>query len=458
MTPSVQAKFNAFVATLQPVHIAGFGSYMPSMQNGKSYDDKDPYWKDKRAADSAAWSQWFKVMDKPIPAASNASTTPATLSPKLAALESRPIKRKGKAPFATLGEQLSAVRLSALADISGYSSRRDPRLDEIQRRAFSAAGNNEAVAADGGFLVQPEFARKLVKRMYRTGEVFSRCTQFPITAPNSNGVRFPQFDETSRANGSRLGGVFTYWENEADALTGTKPKSMVNELTARKLTALLYLTGELAEDTSADALDSWVSYAASQELLFALENSIVTGDGQSKPQGVLNSPALVTVAKESAQSAATVVSANIQKMLSAFWAASMRSSGAVWLYNQALLPQLSTMTTIAGTAGSESRMWHWAESSDDYNMICGIPALPSEYCSAPGTVGDLILADFSRYALAIREMIRNEVSIHVRFLTDESAYKFLIRVNGETIDKTPVTPLNGSGSTKTSPFVTLAAR
>ena len=95
--------------------------------------------------------------------------------------------------------------------------------------------------------------------MYQTGEILSRCFEMPITAPNANAIRFPQFDESSRANGSRLGGVQVYWENEADALIASKPKFQLTELTAQKILGLLYASDELAADSA--ALDSWAQYA-----------------------------------------------------------------------------------------------------------------------------------------------------------------------------------------------------
>lgn len=130
--------------------------------------------------------------------------------------------------------------------------------------------------------------------------------------------------------------------------------------------------------------------------------------GDAEPQGILNSPALITIAKESGQVSGTVIAVNIEKMLAAFWAASYNSDGACWLYNQALLPQLSSLATIVGTGGSESKLWQWATADNDYDRLAGFPAIMSEYCQVPGTPGDLILCDFSRYVIAMREELRAE--------------------------------------------------
>jgi HK97 family phage major capsid protein len=81
--------------------------------------------------------------------------------------------------------------------------------------------------------------------------------------------------------------------------------------------------------------------------------------------------------------------------------------------------------------------------------------IPVEYCPTLGTVGDIILADLSRYVIAKRED-RAAVSVHVQFLADESVFRFVMRVDGQPIDSAPVTPLNGTDTT--SPFLALASR
>jgi HK97 family phage major capsid protein len=356
--------------------------------------------------------------------------------------------------FRSLGEQLLAIKAAgeAIDYPVGLQDRVDPRLRAIERRA-AAAGNSEAVPSDGGFLVAPFFVQNILRRMYRTGEIFSRCMELPITDPSRNAVRFPMIDEQSRANGSRWGGVYTYWQNEADAAITTKPKFKACELKAEKLTGLLYLTDELANDSA--ALSKWASVAFSSEMLFNLENCIVNGSGLAKPQGLVGAPGTIVIAKQSGQAAATVVPLNIVQMASQLWSASRPN--AIWLYNQQLLPQLMTLSLAVGTGGSEARLFHYCSDDSGYDYLAGIPAIPSEYCQVPGTPGDLILADFSRYVLAMRDdSPQAAVSIHVKFLTDEVAFRFTWRINGMPVDAVPITVLNGSLTV--APMLVLAAR
>ena len=141
--------------------------------------------------------------------------------------------------FASFGEFLMSVRAATVAP----HLPRDPRL---QQRG-TALGASEKVPSDAGFLVGTDFAKALVERAYNTNEILSRCMEVPIS-PGSNGFSFPQFNETSRANGSRMGGVTCTWEDEADTATGSHPTFAEGTLKARKIIGLVYLTEELFRD------------------------------------------------------------------------------------------------------------------------------------------------------------------------------------------------------------------
>ncbi|MCL2375291.1 MAG: phage major capsid protein [Firmicutes bacterium] len=150
-----------------------------------------------------------------------------------------PIK-KDERTFRSLGEQMMAVYRA-----SQPGSRIDTRLT-----TRSASGLNATNPSDGGFLVQTDFVKDLLKRTYDTGILASKCKRIPLTT-NANSLKINAIDEISRANGSRWGGLQTYWENEADQFTASKPKFRQMELSLKKLTGLCYATDELLQDASA---------------------------------------------------------------------------------------------------------------------------------------------------------------------------------------------------------------
>ena len=338
--------------------------------------------------------------------------------------------------FKTFGEQLMAAYRASMP-----GGQVDNRLT-----TRAASGLNESNPSDGGFLVQQDFVSELLKRTYETGILASKVKKIPIST-SANGLKINAVDEDSRANGSRFGGVQTYWEGEADKLAGTKPKFRVLELSLKKLTGLCYATDELLQDTA--ALESVIRQAFAEEFGFKIDDAILTGTGAGEPLGILNSSSLVTVAKESNQTEKITVE-NLIKMWNRVWSRSRNN--AVWFINQEIEPYLYTLkigtTPVYVPAGGLSEK--------PYGTLFGRPVIPLEQCSALGEVGDIILADLNQYLLIDKGGINAPSSIHVRFLYDENVFRFIYRVDGQPIWNKPLTPYKGTATQ--SPFVALAKR
>jgi HK97 family phage major capsid protein len=89
-------------------------------------------------------------------------------------------------------------------------------------------------------------------------------------------------------------------------------------------------------------------------------------------------------------------------------------------------------------------------------QIYGRPVVETEFNAALGTAGDILLADMSEYLMWEKNAVEAASSIHVQFLTDQTAFRYIYRVDGQTALASAITPANGSSNTQ-SPFVTLAA-
>jgi HK97 family phage major capsid protein len=345
--------------------------------------------------------------------------------------------------FATLGEQLQAVA-GFYSGRSSYDA--DPRLQEL--RAASGASAN--VPSDGGFLIQTDFSTALLGQMHEMGEILSRVRMLPLSG-NSNGTKLPAIDETSRVDGSRFGGVRGYWANEADTVTSSKPKFRTVDLTLEKLFALGYATEELLQDAA--LLEAVMTQAFTEELTFKTENAVINGTGSGQPLGILNANCLVTVTKESGQSADTVQTANILNMWSRMPARSRRN--AVWYINQDIEAQLYPLTLGSGTAVTLLYTPPGTR-GNQYGLLMGRPVIPVEYCATLGDAGDIILADPTQYIMIEKNGPRAESSMHVRFIYDEMTFRFIYRVDGQPAPNSAITPYKGSNTV--SPFVTLGAR
>lgn len=345
-------------------------------------------------------------------------------------------------PFKNFGEQLRAVMMAARA-----GEKADDRLMVLQR----ASGLNEAIPSEGGFLVQQDFTMALLQKVEETGILAPKCTRIPI-GEGANGIKAPIVDESSRATGSRWGGVQVYRVNEAATATAKKPKMAMLDLRLEKLMGICYATEEMLADVT--ALGSIITQAFTEEFGFKIDDEIVRGTGAGECLGILTANCLVTQAKETGQAADTVIAENIMKMYSRMWARGV--SNATWYINQEVWPQLFQMSVGVGTGGVPVFMPPNGLSQAPFGTLFGRPVQPIEQASALGDAGDVIFADMSQYVMIERDGLNASSSIHVKFVYDEQTFKFTLRNNGQPIWTSAKTPYKGSATV--SPFVTLIAR
>lgn len=345
-----------------------------------------------------------------------------------------------ESPFPNLGTQLQAVvRAAKHQEI-------DDRLHEIR----AATGLSEGIGSDGGFVVAPQYSNQILEKSYMTGEILRRCFRMNM---KSNRLSVPVVDETSRADGSRHGGVRGYWTAEAATKTASQPKFGKIELNTSKMVVLVYTTDELLED--AGALEAYIRKAASTEIQFMIENAIINGSGGGQPLGILNAGCLVTAGAEVGQAAATFLYENAIAMWSRMYGPSRKN--AVWLINQDVEPELYAMALAVGAGGAPVFMPGGGASERPYATLFGRPIVPCEYCQTLGTVGDVVLADFGEYLYGQRGGLQADMSIHVEFLTDQSVFRFVVRLDGQPTWGSDLTPLHGATNT-VSPFVALETR
>ena len=322
------------------------------------------------------------------------------------------------------------------------------RLEWIRK---APTGMGELIMADGGYLVPQDISYSIIERMFISNPILQMIDLQQISGAT---MTYTLNAESSRANGSRFGGINSYWAAEAASFTASQPTFRQIKLEPHKLTALVYFTEELWDDAFV-AIDQHVSRYCSEDMNFRLNDAILNGTGAGMPQGILNSPSLVTVSKETGQAAATIVTENIWKMWARMDARSRMNS--VWVYNQNCEPQLFSMTLGIGTAGVVTFMPPGGISGAPFATLMGRPMIPIEWSASVGTVGDLMLIDFTQYKACTRGGLKSAMSIHVGFLTEQNVMRFSIRFDGQGLWHAPITPFKGTSDTQ-SWAVALATR
>lgn len=362
-------------------------------------------------------------------------TTERKFGPTLHA-DATPAMRK-EAREAGLGEFAIAVKNA----MSGQHA--DPRL------YAAATGAGTAIPSDGGFAVPVEVAAGIEFDMFTTGELLSRVD---VRTINGDAISYNVINETSRADGSRQGGILGYWVDQGTAPTATQTELARVELKLRKVGTLGYMTDELVADAA--GLGGELNQMFSEELIFQVEDAITEGTGAGQPLGYLGAACQVSQAKETGQAATTINTSNLSKMWSRM--RTRDKANAVWLINTDIGPQLDVLTTPGGLSDLEPRFVNY--SSSGMLTIKGRPVVETEYNATLGTVGDIVLINPRRYRLIRKGGVEQASSMHVRFTQGEQTFRAFYRVDGQMMPRSAVTPFKG-GSTKTlSPLVVLATR
>lgn len=334
--------------------------------------------------------------------------------------------------FKNLGEQLLAVKAFAQR---GYE---DPRL---KRLGYKATGMSEGIPSDGGFLLEEGYAGLISDRMYKTGELLRRVAQDQVS-PNSNSMVYFVNAETSRVNGSRYGGLQGYWVGEGGSITSSKPTFGRRRLELKKVAAVCYLTDEQLADTT--WLSSYVQRTVPNELRFKVEDAIFNG-AVGGPVGIMGHNALVTVTRINANE---IGATDVTNMWARRWAG---ESDYVWLINQDATPQLNRIVL----GDQPIYLPPGGLSASPYGTLLGKPVIEVEYAATLGTTGDIMLAALSQYQTIARGGVEAAESIHVQFLTDETAFRFTYRIDGQPAWAAALTPFKGTNTQ--SPFVVLSS-
>jgi HK97 family phage major capsid protein len=373
------------------------------------------------------------------------AASPETPEPQLDdAAEEKP--KKTAKVFPTLGHQLEAIFVATTGKAGKTLSREEAR----NKLMAAASGAGEVIDSEGGYMLQQDFAQDLEKEMFATGSLLSFFR--PLEVSSSLGLVEKYIEETSRATGSRWGGVRAFFVEEAEAPTATKPKFRKRTTELVKLACLGYSTDELLDDFV--AMSGVFAEAFRDEMTFTAENALFAGDGAGKLLGMFASgnAGHITVSKETGQAAATVVTKNLSKM----WVRlpSRSKARGVWAINTEVNPELDELTIPAGTAAVEPRFVTYDQQGA--LRIKGRPVIELEYCEALGTENDVVLFDPNGYRLIRRGGITQASSMHVKFTTDEMTFRATWRIGGQPKLNSAITAFKGSASL--SHFINLETR
>jgi HK97 family phage major capsid protein len=378
------------------------------------------------------------------------ATQPMSPAAKCAQYNRRAPGAKVDELFTTGGDGASLLSVAGQFLQATWHRARTPEAAAMQdklhqiRNAFGST-----VPSDGGFLIPESLRSELLRISLETAVVRPRARVIPM---ESLTVPFPTVDSTSNAS-NVYGGVTAYWTEEGGALVGSSAKFSRIKLEAKKLTAYSEVPNELFTD-SLISLEAFINQAFPEAIAWFEDIAFMRGTGVGEPLGFLHASntASISVTKESGQAADTIVWENIVKMFARMMPTAL--GRAIWVANLDTFPELATMALSVGTGGSAIWLNNGVEGPP--MMILGRPVVFTEKAETLGDAGDINFVDLGYYLIGDRQVIQAETSPHYKFGNDQTAIRFIERVDGRPWVQSAITPNKGANTL--SPFVKLAAR
>ncbi|MBA7611820.1 hypothetical protein ES703_19051 [subsurface metagenome] len=273
----------------------------------------------------------------------------------------------------------------------------------------------------GGFLVPEPMAGVLWIDTLGSSVIFNRVRREKMT---SNVQLFPVvIDEDHSSN---LFGGLKFRTIAEKAVKGeTEPKVGQIKLESHVLYALTSITNQLLSDSKGMA-EKMLRQMYTGGVAWEIDRQIFRGLGTGgNLLGILSSGALITVSKESGQSAGTLVYENCLSMYEKLIPS--LESKAVWYFSPSCKKALMSFNLAIGTGGSMAVVASGDSVAPVPKTLFGIPIVFTEHCSPIGIVGDVILACGPAYLLGVR----SPLAIKMNPWSDTAWTKNLTSMRGE---------------------------
>lgn len=323
-------------------------------------------------------------------------------------------------------------------------------------QSFETKDLAEGSGPTGGYTVAPTYGDELLKLAGEQSIVRPYSNKKTLPAREAF---YPMLNQTFTPSNTQsapqsvyTGGVKMTWGTEAQTGTATEPTFKQVHIVTNPLQGLTKISKFLLDD-SFISVDGELKSLFSEAIAIAEDYAFLNGDGVGKPKGVLKCSALITYPTRATANQFKL--ADAANMMGAMTPQSRPK--AVWVMTNNLFAQLVTLVDASG------RVTYIPNVGTGYNnanltaslLLFGRPVIFTEKTPSLGSVGDVLLADFSKYITATTGSLAIAASDQYSFNTNQITYRVISRVDGQPQIDAPLTQMDGT--TQNSPFVTLDA-
>lgn len=302
-----------------------------------------------------------------------------------------------------------------------------------------------ATGSQGGYLVPEEFLPKLYALSGERAVVRPRATVIPMAGRSVQVPVLDTFSAPAAGDSAFFAGLVARWTEEGGTLNQTEPTFRQIEMVAHELSGYSKVSNTILEDSPL-GVEALLASLFGSAIAWHEDYAFLRGDGVGKPLGAVatGNAAAVSVTRATGGSFGF---ADATKMLSRFLPGYGPDRSA-WVIHPTVLEKLISFTDAGGnnlfitSFGEKPRM-----------LLLGLPVVTSEKLPVLGTARDVCLINFEHYLIGDRRQVEIAFSEHIAFTTNQSAWRFTVRVDGQPWMKGA--QYLADGSTTVSPYVYL---
>lgn len=272
-----------------------------------------------------------------------------------------------------------------------------------------------------GYTVPTSFRAQLMEHLIEVSSI-RQAGAFVLSTASGEDLQIPKTTAHSSA----------VLVAEAAALTESDPTFGQVTLGAFKYGVLRQVSSELLTDTAVDLL-GYMAREMGRAVGEASNTHFVTGDGSSKPNGVVTASTL----GKTAAGAAAITANELIDLQHSVTSVYRNAPSAAWMMKDSTLAYVRKLRDDTGGSGLGNFLWVPGLTAGAPDTLLGKPVFTDPNMAAIATGNKtIIFGDISTYFIRDVNGVRFERSDDYAFNTDLVTFRCIFRTDGDLIDTT----------------------
>ncbi len=295
-------------------------------------------------------------------------------------------------------------------------------------------------SGDAGILIPPQFSQNIMQLNGEDEIVMPRATNIPAGTPADASFSIPYLQQGSDGV---LGGIELDWTSEDKEVSDTKdPVIKDMTLTPQEVSGMATINNKTLNNW--EAAGTFIQTILRQAWVNGRDSKFLKGSGVGCPLGLLNSDGAIQIARDAANSFKYIDAVNMMSRL-----LPQALNGAIWVISSTVMVDVMAMKDDSGRL-----IFVQGDATKGVPAtLLGLPIIWTGKTKTKGTVGDVILCNFSYYLTKAGSGPFVSISKDFKFSKKQTAFMIVANIDGQAWVKDPLKLEDGV--TTVSPYIIL---